>query len=264
MESRNYSAWKQSYFIAKCECKSPTGVPNEYLNTAEIMNSDQFDPDSTPGNGITTEDDYDSISVTPVIVMADLSISKTALNQNNVYDVGATVIFTVTVKNDGPANASGVMVKDLLPPGFTYLTSSPTSGLYNYITGVWNVGNIANGTDQSLDIYTRVNPPSGTANDYTNVTEVIASNLPDPDSTPNNGVTTEDDYDSLTINVAVADLSLEKTVNNKNANVNEVVTFTPQPLTMKDQAQQRESQLKILFRLVTRIFRTLIMVVFLV
>ncbi|MBB4801622.1 gliding motility-associated-like protein/uncharacterized repeat protein (TIGR01451 family) [Flavobacterium nitrogenifigens] len=208
--------------------KSPTGVPNEYLNTAEIMNSDQFDPDSTPGNGITTEDDYDSISVTPVIVMADLSISKTALNQNNVYDVGATVIFTVTVKNDGPANASGVMVKDLLPPGFTYLTSSPTSGLYNYITGVWNVGNIANGTDQSLDIYTRVNPPSGTANDYTNVTEVIASNLPDPDSTPNNGVTTEDDYDSLTINVAVADLSLEKTVNNKNANVNEVVTFTLQ------------------------------------
>ncbi|MFC4389719.1 PKD domain-containing protein [Flavobacterium quisquiliarum] len=208
--------------------KSPTGAPNEYLNIAEIMTSDQFDPDSTPGNGVTTEDDYDSISVTPVIVMADLSISKTALNQNNVYDVGATVIFTVTVKNDGPANASGVMVKDLLPPGFTYLTSSPTSGLYNYITGVWNVGNIANGTDQSLDIYTRVNPPSGTGNEYTNVTEVIASNLPDPDSTPNNGVTTEDDYDSLTINVAVADLSLEKTVNNKNANVNEVVTFTLQ------------------------------------
>lgn len=207
--------------------KSSTGVPNEYLNIAEIMTSDQFDPDSTPGNGVTTEDDYDSISVTPVIVMADLSISKTALNQNTVFDVGATVIFTVTVKNDGPANASGVMVKDLLPSGFTYLTSSPTSGLYNYITGVWNVGNIANGTDQSLDIYTRVNPPSG-ANDYTNTTEIIASNLPDPDSTPNNGVTTEDDYDSLTINVAVADLSLEKTVSNKNANVNEVVTFTLQ------------------------------------
>ncbi len=208
--------------------KSPTGTSNEYLNIAEIMTSDQFDPDSTPGNGVTTEDDYDRISVTPVIVMADLSITKTALNQNEVYDVGSTVIFTVTVKNDGPANASGVMVKDLLPPGFTYLTSSPTSGLYNYVTGVWNVGNIANGTDQSLDVYTRVNPPSGTVNEYTNTTEVIASNLPDPDSTPNNGVITEDDYDSLAINVAVADLSLEKTVSNKNANVNEVITFTLQ------------------------------------
>ena len=208
--------------------KSPTGTANEYLNSAEIMTADQFDPDSTPGNGVTTEDDYDSISVIPKIVMADLSIAKTALNQNTIYDVGSTVIFTVTVTNDGPADASGVVVKDLLPPGFTYFTSSPTSGLYNYVTGVWNVGSIARGTNQSLDIYTTVNPPTGVADEYTNTTEIIASNLPDPDSTPNNGITTEDDYDSLQIKVAVADLSLDKTVSNKNANVNEVVTYTIQ------------------------------------
>lgn len=208
--------------------KSPTGTANEYLNSAEIINSNQFDPDSTPGNGITTEDDYDSIAVTPVIVMADLSISKTALNEDAIHDVGSTVIFTVTVTNNGPADASGVVVKDLLPSGFTYLTSSPTSGLYNYVTGIWNAGSITAGTNQSLDIYTTVNPPSGAANQYTNTTEVIASNLPDPDSTPNNGVTTEDDYDSLQIKVAVADLSLKKAVSNKNANVNEVVTYTIQ------------------------------------
>ncbi|MDQ6473090.1 gliding motility-associated C-terminal domain-containing protein [Flavobacterium sp. LHD-80] len=208
--------------------KSPTGTANEYLNSAEVINSNQFDPDSTPGNGVTTEDDYDSISVTPRIVMADLSINKTALNENDIHDVGSTVIFTVTVTNDGPADASGVVVKDLLPPGFTYFTSSPTSGLYNYVTGVWNVGSIANGTNQSLDIYTTVNPPTGVANEYTNTTEIIASNLPDPDSTPNNGITTEDDYDSLQIKIAVADLSLDKTVSNKNANVNEVVTYTIQ------------------------------------
>ncbi|KAF2335290.1 T9SS type B sorting domain-containing protein, partial [Flavobacterium nitrogenifigens] len=208
--------------------KAPTGTTDEYLNIAEIMTADQHDPDSTPGNGVTTEDDYDSISVTPVIVMADLSIKKTALNQDAIHDVGSTVIFTVTVTNDGPGDASGVRVKDLLPPGFTYQTSSPTSGLYNYITGIWNVGNIPTGTDQSLDIYTTVNKPTGAAGEYTNITEVIASNLPDPDSTPNNGVTTEDDYDSLQIKIAVADLSLEKTASNKNANVNEVVTFTLQ------------------------------------
>ncbi|WP_337968883.1 gliding motility-associated C-terminal domain-containing protein [uncultured Flavobacterium sp.] len=208
--------------------KSPTGTANEYLNSAEVINSNQFDPDSTPGNGVTTEDDYDSISVTPRIVMADLSINKTALNENAIHDVGSTVIFTVTVTNDGPADASGVVVKDLLPSGFTYFTSSPTSGLYNYVTGVWNVGSIANGTNQSLDIYTTVNPPTGVPNEYTNTTEIIASNLPDPDSTPNNGITTEDDYDSLQIKIAVADLSLDKTVSNKNANVNEVVNYTIQ------------------------------------
>ncbi|TDP03209.1 PKD domain-containing protein [Flavobacterium sp. 245] len=208
--------------------KNPTGTAGEYLNTAEIMTSDQLDPDSTPGNGVTTEDDYDSISVIPVIVMADLSITKTALNQSATYDVGATVIFTVTVKNDGPANASGVSVKDLLPPGFKYVSSALTGGLYNYITGVWNVGIVTAGNNESLEIYTTVNPPTGAAGEYTNTTEIIASNLPDPDSTPNNGIITEDDYDSLQINVAVADLSLDKSVSNKNANVNEIITFTLQ------------------------------------
>ncbi|MEN2412276.1 PKD domain-containing protein [Flavobacterium mesophilum] len=208
--------------------KNPTGSANEYLNTSEIMTSDQFDPDSTPGNGITTEDDYDSIAVTPVIVMADLSVNKTTLTGNTSYDVGDTVVFNVTVTNDGPGDASGVEVKDLLPKGFKYVTSSATSGIYNFVTGVWRAGIVNSGNTQTLDIYATINPPSGTSGEYLNIAEVTASNLPDPDSTPNNGVTTEDDYDSVQINVNIADLSLEKTINNKNANVDEVVTFTLQ------------------------------------
>ncbi|MHC0448457.1 DUF11 domain-containing protein, partial [Flavobacterium sp. 3-218] len=208
--------------------KTPTGAANEYLNIAEIMTSDQHDPDSTPGNGISSEDDYDSIAVTPVIVQADLSIEKRTLSGNTSFDVGANIIFEVTVSNDGPGNASGVMVKDLLPKGFTYLTYTATSGIYNFVTGNWNTGIVNAGATQTLQVYVRVNPPSGQSGEYTNITEITASNLPDPDSTPNNGVTTEDDYDSLTINVNVADLSLNKTVNNQKANVGETVNFTLQ------------------------------------
>ncbi|MET3027961.1 gliding motility-associated C-terminal domain-containing protein [Flavobacterium sp. UW10123] len=208
--------------------KSPTGTADEYLNIAEIMTADQLDPNSTPGNGITTEDDYDSISVTPVIIEADLSLNKSTLSGNLVHDVGSTVIFEITVTNDGPGNTSGVMVKDLLPPGFTYSTYTATSGIYNNITGMWNTGVVNVGNTQTLQIYARVNEPSGQSGEYTNIAEITASNLPDPDSTPNNGVPTEDDYDSVTIKVNVADLSLDKTVSNKNANVNETVTFTLQ------------------------------------
>ncbi|WP_026729665.1 T9SS C-terminal target domain-containing protein [Flavobacterium denitrificans] len=208
--------------------KTPTGATDEYLNTAEIMTSDQRDPDSTPGNGVATEDDYDSISVTPVIVMADLSISKTTLSGNTNYDVGDSVVFNITVTNDGPGDASGVEIKDLLPKGFKYVTNSATGGVYNFATGIWKTGIVRSGNNESLDIYATINPPSGQANEYLNIAEVTASNLPDPDSTPNNGVTTEDDYDSVQVNVNIADLSLEKTVNNKNANVDEVVTFTLQ------------------------------------
>ncbi|KAF2338486.1 PKD domain-containing protein [Flavobacterium tistrianum] len=208
--------------------KSPTGTADEYLNTAEVMTADQFDPDSTPGNGIVTEDDYDSISVTPVIIEADLSLNKSTLSGNLVHDVGSTVIFEITVTNDGPGIASGVMVKDILPPGFTYSTYTATSGIYNNITGMWNTGIVNVGNTQTLQIYATVNKPSGQSGEYTNIAEITASNLPDPDSTPNNGVPTEDDYDSVTIKVNVADLSLDKTVSNKNANVNETVTFTLQ------------------------------------
>jgi len=208
--------------------KAPTGTADEYLNIAEVMTSDQFDPNSTPGNGVTTEDDYDSISVTPVLIQADLSLKKNTLSGILNHDVGSAVIFEITVTNDGPGNTSGVTVKDLLPVGFSYSTYTATSGTYNSITGVWDVGTINNGSTQTLQIYTRVNTPTGQAGEYTNIAEVTASNLPDPDSTPNNGVTTEDDYDSVTVNVNTADLSLDKTVSNKDANVNEVVTFTLQ------------------------------------
>ena len=34
-------------------------VSEPLLNVAEVATSDQFDPDSTPGNGVTDEDDYD-------------------------------------------------------------------------------------------------------------------------------------------------------------------------------------------------------------
>ncbi|WP_163401422.1 gliding motility-associated C-terminal domain-containing protein, partial [Flavobacterium fluviatile] len=206
--------------------KNPTGITDEYLNSAEIMTSDQLDSDSTPGNGISTEDDYDSIAVTPVIVTADLSIKKKTLSGNTTFDVGGNIIFELTVTNDGPDDATGVQVKDLLPAGFRYLTYTSTIGIYNYVTGIWNVGSINSGTSQTLQLYYQVNAPSGSSGEYTNITEITASNLPDPDSTPNNGVISEDDYDSITINVNVADLSLDKTVSNKNANVDETVTFT--------------------------------------
>ncbi|GAB1441279.1 hypothetical protein MASR2M39_01130 [Ignavibacteriales bacterium] len=38
-------------------------VDEDVVNVAEITHSDQYDPDSTPNNGITTEDDYASVMI---------------------------------------------------------------------------------------------------------------------------------------------------------------------------------------------------------
>jgi VWFA-related protein len=113
------------------------------------------------------------VSPSPSPTGADLSITKTS--SVTTPDVGKDVVFSITVSNAGPANATGVVVTDVLPSGFTFVD---TSGAYNPVTGVWSIGTVATGTSQSLTITATVNPTGN----YTNLAQVTASN----DSTPNN------------------------------------------------------------------------------
>ena len=54
---------------------------------------------------------------------------------------GNGLVVTLTVRNYGPATASGVTLKAPIPPGFTYSSSTnATLGSYNHLAGVWSVG----------------------------------------------------------------------------------------------------------------------------
>ena len=190
-----------------------------YTNIAEVTASDNFDPDSTPGNGVTTEDDYSSIDTTPVPV-SDIELSKVV--DNNTPLVGSNVVFTLTVVNNGPSDATGVFVTDLLPTGYTYVSDDGT-GAYVVGTGIWTVPTITNGNTQVLNITATVNAIGV----YSNIAEVTASDNTDPDSTPGNGITTEDDYDSIgTTPAAVSDIELTKVVDNATPLVGSNVVFT--------------------------------------
>ncbi|MHC0448463.1 DUF11 domain-containing protein, partial [Flavobacterium sp. 3-218] len=182
----------------------------DYLNIAEITAADLTDPNSTPNNGVATEDDYATAITTPTLQYADLSLTKTVNNATPI--VGSVVTFEVVVTNNGPQDTAGVTVTDLLPSGYTYSNFTISTGTYNPTTGVWAVGNLENGKSETLQILATVNATG----DYLNVAEVTASDLPDPNSTPNNGITTENDYASVstTPTAQSSDLSLTKTVNN--------------------------------------------------
>ncbi|PTS94828.1 hypothetical protein DBR27_17485, partial [Flavobacterium sp. HMWF030] len=197
---------------------NPTG---DYLNTAEVTAADLPDPNSTPNNGNTTEDDYSQATTAPVSAVSDLSIAKTV--SNNTPTVGSMVTFTIIVTNGGPQDNTGVEVTDLLPSGYTYNSFTVSTGAYDPATGIWTVGNLVNGKFETLQITARVN---ATGN-YTNITEITAADLPDPDSTPNNGNTTEDDYSSaVTIPIyQSSDLSLTKNVNNTTPLIGTLATF---------------------------------------
>ena len=190
------------------------------VNGAEITLADQIDPDSTPGNGVGSEDDQDTASITPAPV-ADLRLAKSVDTASP--QIGDTVTFTVTIANDGPSDATGITVDDLLPAGVTYVSDVPSEGTYDDITGVWNVGTLSVGQTETLQISVTVDVDTP----IVNTAQVATSNELDPDSTPGNDDGTEDDQDTATISATpLIDLDVTKTVDDPTPNVGEDVTFT--------------------------------------
>ena len=188
------------------------------INTAEVIASDQHDPNSVPDNNNPAEDDQDSVTVTPQV--ADLSLTKTADPVRPVANQNVT--FTITVSNAGPHQATGVAVKNTLPPGMTFVSATPSSGSFDPTGDVWTVGQVAANGTATLRIVARTD----TAAEKTSVAEIIASDQHDPDSRPDNQAPDEDDQDSVTIRPQVADLSLSKMVDRAAPNVGDNVTFT--------------------------------------
>ncbi len=188
-------------------------------NIAEVSAQDGIDPDSTPGNGVPTEDDQDSaiVSVSPV---ADLSLSKAFSSAS--AGVGSNVTFTLTVTNDGPSDASGVEVTDVLPAGLTYVSGVASLGSFDDSTGVWTVGALSDGQTETFVVTVTVTA----ARTITNTSEITAVAEFDSDSTPNNGVPSEDDQASASLVGILIDLELDVAVDDPNANRGDNVIFT--------------------------------------
>lgn len=83
---------------------------------------------------------------------ADLSVSKAASSGNVVQ--GSSLTFTITVANTvfGSGTATGVLVQDLLPAGFSYVSHTVSAGTYAFGTGLWTIGDLAYNTSATLTI----------------------------------------------------------------------------------------------------------------
>ena len=190
-----------------------------FTNTAQVSAANEPDLDSTPGNNDPSEDDQDSalLVVTP---LADLSVTKTV--DNSMPVVGSNVVFTVTVRNDGPSDATGVEITDPVVIGLDYVSDAPSQGSFVSSTGVWTVGALASGASATLQLTTRVTQ----IHTLTNTAQVTASDQPDPDSAPANGDPTEDDQSSVNVNGTQIDLSLDKSASPHAVGVGSNTTFT--------------------------------------
>jgi uncharacterized repeat protein (TIGR01451 family) len=141
---------------------------------------------------------YFTSAAPPPTNYADLSLTQTVSNTTPAFADTITYTLTLTNASGSPSTANGITVQDTLPAGVTFVSSSGT-GSYSSGTGVWTVGSLAPGGVATLNIIVTVSATSGTV---TNIAQVTASSVADLDSTPNNGVTTEDDYASRTFTVS--------------------------------------------------------------
>ncbi|MFY2765495.1 hypothetical protein, partial [Arenimonas sp. MALMAid1274] len=168
--------------------QATVNATGSYANSATVNSTT---PDPVPGNNSDTE--------TPApVAQADVSITKAV--DDPIPDVGENVTFTLTVSNAGPSAAAGVSVNDLLPAGYTFVSSAASTGTYNSGTGVWAIGGLANGASATLDILATVNA----AGPYDNTASVTATTA---DPTPGNNSDTETPAPQ-----AVADLTVTKTL----------------------------------------------------
>lgn len=203
-------------------------------NYAQVTSAGIHDPDSTPNDDSTDQDDDASAPVDAQ--QADLALTKSA--SSPVWDDdGAyyTTTFTLTVSNQAGDTANNLQVTDLLPSGLVYLSDN---GAYDINTGTWSVGSLAQGESKALEITAKVTTPAA----ITNFAEITQSSLPDPDSNtendrntdddPLNGLGTpdgnqpDDDEASASVDVELIDLSLEKTISNPNPNNGDTISYT--------------------------------------
>ena len=175
-------------------------------NTAEVFAADQGD--SVEGNN------RDSMAVTGAI--ADLAVNKTVVPDQPVEN--SPLIYTVTLVNNGPDDAGGVVISDLLPLSVTLVTSSTTQGSYDDGTGLWIVGDVANGTGATLILNATVDPGSG-GQTITNTAALFALNQTDDNDTNNSASA------AITVNIE-ANVSISKHAVPEVGVVGAVLTYT--------------------------------------
>src|SRR5262249_37891488 len=129
-------------------------------------------------------------TTTLVAPRADLSVSSTA--SSGTVPINRNVTYTVTVRNQGPSPATGVILNDTLPTGFAFVSATDSLGKTLTVADgklVDNIGTLASGAGVTLTIV--VTAPSGpgqwfntasvsgkeTDNDSSNNTSLLASNV---------------------------------------------------------------------------------------
>ena len=184
---------------------APAGLPppGPIENTATV--SSPITPDPNPGDNTSTD-------TSDVVGVADIAVEKTTGTVS--AGVGDTIGYTVTVRNAGPSDATGVVVSDVLPAQETLQVATPSAGAYDAASGAWTL-DLPAGAEATLTTVVTMNSPGQLGN----VATKTGGDQRDP-------VTSNDSAGALLNVTSVVDLGVDIAVDNDTPAPNDFLTFT--------------------------------------
>lgn len=166
------------------------------IRVVVAYNTIPLDPCGTYSYGET--EDY-VVYIAPAFVApapsADLSLS--VQSSNRIQTANQPFSYSVTIRNDGPNDATGISWQNRLPPNISFVSGD--SSLMNSGTAVSGTNlSLVSGTSATFVYQVKATQP-GT---FLNSAQILTSNQPDPDSQPGSG-TGDGQDDAATVDIRI-------------------------------------------------------------
>lgn len=161
---------------------------------------------------INETNDYDNISSINATAFVDLTINKTVNVTSSVVNITDLIKFTIIVKNNGPSNASDVMVSEVLNEKLEIISNETTRGRYE--GDIWTIGNLGNGENATLIIIAK-------AISLGNITNTVNVTSSENDTNVSNN---EANITNITV-LPIVDVTVNKTVLVSEVNVGDNITY---------------------------------------
>lgn len=152
------------------------GTANGVISNTATVSAQQTDPD--PNNNTST--------TTVEARGADLQVTKTLDSPSGPVKAGDTITYKIVVKNNGPSDATGVVLYDALPAGLTNVTTNNGSCTVTVPSINCALGNLANGGSVTITVTGKV---AGGHDELVNNASVTG-NEHDPDPSNNTSTVT--------------------------------------------------------------------------
>ena len=120
----------------------------------------------------------------------DVSLVKTVSNAEP--NIGEVITFTVTVSNEGPNDATGISVEDVVPNGYSGISAISNGGSEAGSVVTWTDVDVAAGASVDLTFDVTVEAP-GDGVEFNNIANVTELDQLDTDSEPGNDPDTDGD-----------------------------------------------------------------------